>query len=54
MNIQELLTPLKALLGGLLTQKIGKLENCRLSCQSFSEILRISEKVWYETHQYLS
>ncbi len=24
-----------------------------IRCQSFSEICRISEKVWYETHQYL-
>jgi hypothetical protein len=40
--------------GGPLTQKKGKLENRRLSCQSFSEILRISENVWYETHQYLN
>ncbi len=40
--------------GGLLTQKKEKMENCGLSCQSFSEILRISEKVWYETHQYLN
>jgi hypothetical protein len=28
-------------------------ENCRFSCQSFSEILRISEKLWHETHQNL-
>jgi hypothetical protein len=40
-------------LGGPLTQNKEKLENCGLSCQSFSEILRISEKVWYGTHQYL-
>ncbi len=28
-------------------------ENRGISCQSFSEIRRISEKVWHETHQYL-
>jgi hypothetical protein len=53
MNIQEVLTPFATFLGGPLTQNKEKLENCELSCQSFSEILRISEKVWHETHQYL-
>jgi hypothetical protein len=52
-NLREKFTPFAAFLGGLLTQKKEKLENRRLSCQSFSEILRISEKVWYGTHQYL-
>jgi hypothetical protein len=46
------LTPFAAFLGRPLTQKKEKLENCRISCQTFTEILRISEKVWYETHQY--
>jgi hypothetical protein len=52
-NHQEVLTHLAAYLGGLLTQKTGKLENRGLSCQSFSKILRISEKVSHETHQKL-
>jgi hypothetical protein len=52
-NLREVLTPFAAFLGGLLTQKKEKLENSGLSCQSFSENLRISKKVWYETHQYL-
>jgi hypothetical protein len=52
-NLREVLTPFAVVLGGLLTQKKGKLENRGLGCQSFSKILRISEKVWYETHQYL-
>jgi hypothetical protein len=30
-----------------------KLENRRLSCQSFSEILRILEQIWSETHHNL-
>jgi hypothetical protein len=46
--------PFAAFLGGPLIQKKGKLENHGLSCQSFSEIHRIPEKVWYETHQYLN
>ncbi len=54
MNLQEVLTPFAAFLGGPLNQKKGKLDNRGFSCQSFSEILRISEKVWYETHQYLN
>ncbi len=52
-NLLEVLTHFAAFLGGPLTQNKEKLENRVLSCQSFSEILRISEKVWYETHQYL-
>jgi hypothetical protein len=52
-NLQEVLTPFAAFLGEPLTQNKEKLEKCVLSCQSFSEILRISEKVWYGTHQYL-
>jgi hypothetical protein len=52
-NLREVLTPFAAFLGGPLTQKKEKLENRGLSCQSFSEIRRISEKVWYGTHQYL-
>jgi hypothetical protein len=51
-NLREVLTPFAAFLGGPLTQNEEKLENRLLSCQSFLEILRISEKVWYETHQY--
>jgi hypothetical protein len=53
MNLREGLTPFAAFLGVLLTQNKEKLENHKLSCQSFSEILRISEKVWHEMHQYL-
>jgi hypothetical protein len=49
----EWLTPFAVFLGGPLTQNKEKLENRELSCQSFSEILRISEKVWHETHQHL-
>jgi hypothetical protein len=52
-NLREVLTPFAAFLGGPLTQNKEKLENRLLSCQSFSEIRRISEKAWYETHQYL-
>jgi hypothetical protein len=52
-NLQEVLTPFAAFLGGPLTRKKEKLENRGLSWQSFSEILRISEKVWYGTHQNL-
>jgi hypothetical protein len=52
-NLREVLTPFAAFLGGPLTQKKEKLENRGFSCESFSEILRISEKVWYGTHQYL-
>jgi hypothetical protein len=44
-NIQEVLTPYAAFLGGQLTQNKEKLENRELSCQSFTEIRRISEKV---------
>jgi hypothetical protein len=51
--LQEVLTPFAAFLGEPLTQNKEKLENRVLNCQSFSEILRISEKVWYGTHQYL-
>jgi hypothetical protein len=52
-NFREALTLFAAFLGEPLTQNIEKLENRELSCQSFSEILRISEKVWYGMHQYL-
>jgi hypothetical protein len=52
-NLQEVLTPFAAFLGGPLTQNKEKLENHELSCQSFSEILQISEKVRHEMHQYL-
>ncbi len=52
-NLREVLTPFAAFLGGPLTQNKEKLDNRELSCQSFSEIRRISEKVWHETHQYL-
>jgi hypothetical protein len=52
-NLREVLTPFAAFLGGPLTQNKEKLENHILSCQTFSEILRIFEKVWYEAHQYL-
>jgi hypothetical protein len=34
------------------TEKKGKLENHGLSCQSSSEILQITKRVWYEMHQY--
>jgi hypothetical protein len=44
---------LNNILGEPLTQTKEKMENRLLSCQSFSEILRISEKDCYETHQYL-
>jgi hypothetical protein len=53
MNLREVLTPFAAFLGEPLTQKKEKLENRGFSCESFSEILRISDKVWYGTHQYL-
>jgi hypothetical protein len=36
-----------------ITKNLRKLENCMLICQSFSEILRISENVWPETRQSL-
>ncbi len=52
-NLREVLTPFAAFLGELLTQNKEKLENRVLNCQSLSDILRISEKVWYETYQYL-
>jgi hypothetical protein len=54
-NLREVLTPFAAFLGGPLTQNKEKWENRKLSCQSFSfsEILRISEKVCHEMHQYL-
>ncbi len=52
-NIREVLIPFAAFLGGPLIQNKEKMENRELSCQSFSEILRISEKIWHETHQYL-
>jgi hypothetical protein len=53
MNLRDVLTPFAAFLGGPLIQKKEKLENGGLSCQCFSEILQISEKVWYGMHQYL-
>jgi hypothetical protein len=40
-------------LGEPLTKNLPKLENRRLSCQSFYEILRISENVWPEMPQNL-
>jgi hypothetical protein len=46
-NLREVLTPFAAFLREQQTQKKGKLENHGFSRQSFSEILRISEKVWY-------
>jgi hypothetical protein len=52
-NLREVLTPFAAFLGEPLTQKKEKLENRGLSYESFSEILRISEKIWCGTHQYL-
>jgi hypothetical protein len=52
-NLREGLAPFAAFLGVPLTQNKEKLQNRELSCQSFSEILRISEKVWHEMHQYL-
>jgi hypothetical protein len=51
-NLREVLTPFAAFLGEPLTQNKEKLENRVLHCQSFSEILRISEKIWYGTRQY--
>ncbi len=45
-NPQEVLKPFAAFLEEPLTQNKEKLENRVLSCQSFSEILRISKKVW--------
>ncbi len=50
-NLREGLTPFAAFLGVPLTQNKENLENRELGCQSFSEIRRISEKVWHETHQ---
>ncbi len=44
-NIREVLTPFAALLGGPLTQNKEKWENSGLSCQSFSEIRKISTNV---------
>ncbi len=52
-NLREVLTPFAVFLGEPLTQNKEKLENRVLSCQSFSEIRIISEKVWYEMHEYL-
>ncbi len=42
-NLREVLAPFAAFLGGPLTQKRGKLEDRGHSCQSFLEILQISE-----------
>jgi hypothetical protein len=53
-NIGELRNHLSNILGDVKNPqevKTGKLENRGLSCQSFSEILRISEKIWHETNQ---
>ncbi len=50
-NLREVLTPFAAFLRGPLNQNKEKLENCELSCESFSENRRISEKVWHEKHQ---
>ncbi len=47
-NLREALTPFAAFLGGPLTQKKEKLENRGLSCESFSEIRRISKKFGME------
>jgi hypothetical protein len=44
-NLREVLTTNSVFLGEPLTQNKEKLENRLLSCQSFSEIRRISEKV---------
>ncbi len=52
-NLREVLTPFAASFGEPITQNKEKFENRILSCQSFPEILQISEKVWFETHQYL-
>jgi hypothetical protein len=52
-NLREVLTLFASFLGGPLTQNKEKFDNRVLSCETFSEIRRISEKVWYETHQYL-
>ncbi len=52
-NLREVLTPFAAFLRGPLTQKKEKLENRGFCCESLLEIRRISEKVWYGTHQYL-
>jgi hypothetical protein len=43
-NLRVVLTPFVVFLGELLTQNKEKLENRVLSCQSFSEIRKISEK----------
>jgi hypothetical protein len=52
-NLREILTPFAGFLGEPLTQNKEKLENRVINCQSFLEILRISEKIWYGTRQYL-
>jgi hypothetical protein len=52
-NLRDVLTPFAAVLGELLTQNKEKLENRVFNCQSFLEIRRISEKIWYGTRQYL-
>ncbi len=44
-NPRKVLTPLTAFLGGLLTEKKGKLENRGLSCQSFLEIRKSPKSV---------
>jgi hypothetical protein len=49
-NLREVLTPFAVFLGGPLTQKKEKLENRGFSCESFSEIRRISEKVLFRYH----
>jgi hypothetical protein len=53
--LRELRNQLSIILGDVRDPqevKTGKLENRRLSFQSFSEILRISEKVWREKNQH--
>jgi hypothetical protein len=55
-NLREVFILCAAFLGELLTKDPQNLENCRLSCPTLSEILRISEKDWQdwpETHQNL-
>jgi hypothetical protein len=47
-NLREVLTTNSVFLGEPLTQNKENLENRLLSCQSFSEILRISENDWYK------
>ncbi len=53
--LRELRNQLSIILGDVRDpqeEKTGKLENRGLSFKSFSEILRISEKVWHEKNQH--